>query len=361
MDDFQPVADRIEIQALQAEFTDAVTMRDRPRLAALFTADGVLRMPDVPIELTGPEEIRVGGEKLQEQWEFFVQNTHPGTVRIDGDTATGRAHMYELFRLRDGRQGVNHAVYHDRYRRTPDGWRFTERVYEIRYLDTSPLGGTAPGTTRPETTRPAPAATDPAAPATEDRLQRAAAALAAHGFAVEVLDGAAAARARVRALLDLLPDGASVLTTASETLRLTGIEEDADARPGALKPRLLAMDREREADELRRLLAAPDLVLGSANALVETGALVLASASGSQLPAHGGGAGHAVWVVGAQKLVPDLPAALRRVHEHVLPLEDARSRRAYGAPAAVNQLLVLNAPPRLARGTVLLLREAVGY
>ncbi|MFD7733035.1 nuclear transport factor 2 family protein [Kitasatospora phosalacinea] len=348
MDTFQPVADRVEIQALQAEFTDAAMMRDRPRLAALFTPDGVLRMPDVPIELTGPEQIRTGGEALQEQWEFFVQNTHPGTVRIDGDTATGRAHMYELFRLRDGRQGVNHAVYHDRYRRTPEGWRFTERVYEIRYLDTTPLGGTAPGATRP----------DPAAPATEDRLQRAAAALAARGFAVEVLDGAAAARARVR---ELLPDGASVLTTASETLRLSGIEEDVDARPGAVKPRLLAMDREREADELRRLLAAPDVVLGSVNALVETGTLVLASGSGSQLPAHGGGAGHAVWVVGAQKLVPDLPAALRRVQEHALPLESARTEAAYGQPSAVNQLLVLHAPPRFARGTVLLLREAVGY
>ncbi|MFF4339155.1 nuclear transport factor 2 family protein [Kitasatospora sp. NPDC001540] len=348
MDTFQPVADRVEIQALQAEFTDAVMMRDRPRLAALFTPDGVLRMPDVPIELTGPEQIRAGGEKLQEQWEFFVQNTHPGTVRIDGDTATGRAHMYELFRLRDGRQGVNHALYHDRYRRTPDGWRFTERVYEIRYLDTAPLGGTAPGSARP----------DPTAPATEDRLQRAAAALAAHGFAVEVLDGAEAARERVRALL---PDGASVLTTASETLRLSGIEEDVDARPGAVRPRLLAMDREREADALRRLLAAPDVVLGSVNALVETGALVLASGSGSQLPAHGGGAGHAIWVVGAQKLVPDLPAALRRVHEHALPLESARTEAAYGQPSAVNQLLVLHAPPRFARGTVLLLREAVGY
>jgi hypothetical protein len=37
----------------------------------------------------------------------------------------------------------NYAVYHDRYQRTPDGWKFTERVYEIRYLDTSPLAGSA--------------------------------------------------------------------------------------------------------------------------------------------------------------------------------------------------------------------------
>ncbi|MFJ9815247.1 nuclear transport factor 2 family protein [Streptomyces sp. NPDC101151] len=144
MNDFQAIADRVEIEALRGEFTDAAMMRDRARLASLFTADGVLRMPNVPIEMSGPEEIRAAGERLQAEWEFFVQNTHPGVIRIDGDTATGRAYMQEIARMRDGRQGLNYAVYHDRYRRTPDGWRFTERVYEVRYLDLTPLTGSAP-------------------------------------------------------------------------------------------------------------------------------------------------------------------------------------------------------------------------
>jgi len=77
MSDFQAIADRIEIEALRGEFTDAAMMRDRARLASLFTPDGALRMPNVPVELVGREEIRVGGERLQAQWEFFVQTTHP--------------------------------------------------------------------------------------------------------------------------------------------------------------------------------------------------------------------------------------------------------------------------------------------
>ncbi|RKE22444.1 nuclear transport factor 2 family protein [Streptomyces sp. TLI_171] len=361
MTTFQTVADRVEIQALQAEFTDAAMMRDRPRMAALFTADGVLRMPDVPIELTGPEQIRAGGEKLQEQWDFFIQNTHPGAIRIDGDTATGRAHMHEVVRLHNGIQGINYAIYHDRYRRTADGWRFAERVYEIRYLDTSPLAGTAPNAPwAPQAVAAADGAARPAFtdPASEAALDRAAAALTEHGFTVEVLDDAAAARARVR---ELLPEQASVFTTASETLRLSGIDEDVNARPDAVKPRVLAMDRAAGADELRRLIAAPDVVLGSVTAVTETGSLLIASASGSQLPANAGGAGHAIWVVGAQKVVPDLPAALRRLEEHAVPLEQARALEAYGQGTAVNQLLVLNAATRFARGTVLLLREAIGY
>jgi ketosteroid isomerase-like protein len=144
MTDFQAIADRVEIEALRGEFTDAAMMRDRARLASLFTPDGALRMPNIPVELVGREEIRLGGERLQAQWDFFVQTTHPGTIQLDGDTASGRAYIQELVRARDGRQGMNYAVYHDRYQRTGDGWRFTERVYEVRYLDTTPLAGSAP-------------------------------------------------------------------------------------------------------------------------------------------------------------------------------------------------------------------------
>lgn len=144
MSDMQAIADRVEIEALRGEFTDAAMMRDRAGLASLFTVDGALRMPNIPAELVGREEIRAGSERLQAEWDFFVQNTHPGTIQIDGDTATGRAYIQELARALDGRQGVNYAIYHDRYERTGDGWKFAERVYEVRYLDTTPLAGSAP-------------------------------------------------------------------------------------------------------------------------------------------------------------------------------------------------------------------------
>jgi ketosteroid isomerase-like protein len=144
MTDLQAIADRVEIEALRGEFTDAAMMRDRARLASLFTPDGALRMPNVPAEMAGREEIRAVGEQLQAQWDFFVQTTHPGTIQLDGDTATGRAYIQELMRLRDGSSHLNYAIYHDRYQRTPDGWKFAERVYEVRYLDTTPLAGSAP-------------------------------------------------------------------------------------------------------------------------------------------------------------------------------------------------------------------------
>jgi ketosteroid isomerase-like protein len=144
MSDLQAIADRVEIEALRGEFTDAVMMRDYDRVASLFTQDGALRMPNVPVELAGREEIRAWGERVPAFVDYLVQTTHPGTIRLDGDTASGRAYLCELIRLRDGRSELNYAIYHDRYQRTPDGWKFTERVYEVRYLDTTPLAGSAP-------------------------------------------------------------------------------------------------------------------------------------------------------------------------------------------------------------------------
>ena len=208
-------------------------------------------------------------------------------------------------------------------------------------------------------TTPIPA-TPLADPATAQRLERTATALAAHGFTVEILDDAAAARTRVK---DLIPEGASVFTGASETLRLSGIDEDINAggRYQAIKPRVLAMDRATQMDEIRRLLASPDVVVGSVAAVTETGSLVAASGSGSQLPSYAGGAARAIWIVGAQKVMPDLSTALRRVEDHCLPLESARTQAVYGWPSAVNRLLILNAEPYAGRSTVLLLREAIGF
>src|SRR6266487_4980932 len=154
MSDLQAITDRVEIEALRGEATDAVMMHDYDRLTSLFTNDGAVRIPYINAELAGREEFRAGIERLQALPDYFVQTTHPGTIRLDGDTASGRAYICELIRLRDGSSHLNYAIYHDRYQRTGDGWKFTERVYEIRYLDTTPLAGSAPQETGAGTCSP---------------------------------------------------------------------------------------------------------------------------------------------------------------------------------------------------------------
>src|SRR5437868_11698874 len=150
-----------------------------------------------------------------------------------------------------------------------------------------------------------------AAAAGPEGIDRTARALVSRGFRVEILDDAQAARARVAALL---PDGAAVFTAASETLRLSGIESDIERsdRLHAIKPRVRKLDRSTQGDEIRRLTAISDVVVG---------------------------------------IVSDLTAALHRVETYAYPLEDVRPRAIYGRPSAINKLLIVNAEPYPGRTT----------
>jgi hypothetical protein len=61
-----------------------------------------------------------------------------------GRHCVGRAYIQELGRFPDGRSAQAIGICHDRYQRTPHGWKFTERFYETRYLDMTPLAGSPP-------------------------------------------------------------------------------------------------------------------------------------------------------------------------------------------------------------------------
>jgi hypothetical protein len=196
--------------------------------------------------------------------------------------------------------------------------------------------------------------------ADDGRVKRTTAALEANG--ITVLRGADAAEAK-RIVLDLIPDGAQVHHGASQTLEATGIVEEIEksGRFEHLRPRIYSMDRKTQGDEIRRLAAAPDVMLGSVHAVTETGSLVAASMSGSQLGPYASGAGRVILVVGTQKIVSDLEEALRRVNEYAFPLEDARAQAAYGIRSAVNKVLVINREVNPGRITVVLVDEVLGF
>ena len=121
------------------------------------------------------------------------------------------------------------------------------------------------------------------------------------------------------------------------------------------------MDRETEADEIRRLAAAPDVMLGSVHAVTESGTLVTASASGSQLGPYASGAGKVILIVGTQKIVSDLDEAFRRIEEYAFPLEDARAEAEYGIHSGVNKVLIVNRELTPGRITVVFVDEALGF
>ena len=128
----------------------------------------------------------------------------------------------------------------------------------------------------------------------------------------------------------------------------------------ALRPRMVAIDRATQAREIRKLTAAPEVMLGSIAAVTLDGALVAASATGSQLGAYAAGAGRLILVVGSQKVVPDLDAALRRIHNVVSPWENAQVRTRLGVDTALEKGLVIYGEWQAGRTTVVTVREPVG-
>jgi bisphosphoglycerate-independent phosphoglycerate mutase (AlkP superfamily) len=192
------------------------------------------------------------------------------------------------------------------------------------------------------------------------RVKRTAAALEANG--IKVLRAAGSAEAK-RIVLDLIPDGAQVNHGASKSLEETGIIDaiEKSGRYEHLRPRLWSMDRKTQADEIRRLGAAPDVMLGSVHAVTETGSLITASMGGSQLGPYVSGAGRVILVVGTQKIVSDVEEGLRRINEYAFPLEDARAQLAYGINSAVNKVLIVNREVVPGRITVVFVDEVLGF
>ncbi len=195
--------------------------------------------------------------------------------------------------------------------------------------------------------------------ATAASLEAVAERLRERNFETVIVDNAQQAHDEV---MKRLPEGAEVHSAKSKTMEDIGVFKelmDSESRD-FLRKKLFKMDRATQAREMRKLVAAPDFELGSVNAITEAGQMVVTSASGSQIGPFGGSAGNLIIVAGSQKIVPDLDTAIRRIHDHVFPYEDARLREQMGVGTKVARILILERDYVPGRTTVILVREPVG-
>ena len=197
-------------------------------------------------------------------------------------------------------------------------------------------------------------------PASTAELEALAARLKERNFEPVIVEDAAAAKA---AVLERLPEGSEVHSAKSKTLEDIGVFQELmeSDRYDYLRKQYFKMDRNTQAREMRKLVAAPDIMLGSAQAVTEAGQLVVASASGSQMGPYSAASGKLILVVGSQKIVPDLEAALRRIREYVTPYEDARLRAQMGVGTKLARVLILEQDFMPGHTTVIMVKQPVGY
>ncbi len=175
-----------------------------------------------------------------------------------------------------------------------------------------------------------------------------------------VEDGEAA----LELLRSIIPAGKEVMTGSSTTLEEIGfipllISGEHPWRNW--KDIILAeKDRARQA-ALRRRSVAADYFLGSVQAVTETGRVIAVDATGSRNGGYVFAAEHVIWVTGVNKIVRDLDAAIRRVYEHCVPLEDARQKKMGSKGTIVGKFVIYEHEFVPERVTTILIKQKLGF
>ena len=194
--------------------------------------------------------------------------------------------------------------------------------------------------------------------ADDDQIERTAKALEANGIKVVVAEDEEDAKA---ALWKLLPEGAEVFTNTSRTLDAMGVPAEVDQRYDSVRVKLSKMDRATQTRDMVKLGATPEYMVGSVHAVTENGTVLVASNTGSQLSGYVASAAHVIWVVGTQKIVPDIDTAMQRIREYTFPLEDQRAQEAYGLHSFISKLLIVNREIMPGRTSMILVKKNLGY
>ncbi len=199
--------------------------------------------------------------------------------------------------------------------------------------------------------------------ASNESIQATIGELAKHNIEAIVVETKADALEKIKTLI---PSGVSVMNGSSTTLIEIGFVDYLKSGKHGwnnLHEGILAETDPAKQSQRRRASALSDYYLGSVHALSETGEFVVASNTASQLPHIVSTSPNLILVVGAQKIVPTISEAMKRLEEYVVPLENERSLKAYGAPTALNKIVIFKgeSPYNGRNIQLIIVREALGF
>jgi hypothetical protein len=160
--------------------------------------------------------------------------------------------------------------------------------------------------------------------APESKIEKVADALEKNGFKVKLVDNLKQAH---DAVIDLIPVKSEVFTATSATLDKAGLTDELNSEKYvSVRDKFMPLYGQPDKElEMKRIGSASDYAVGSVHAITEDGKVLIASASGSQIPNYAYGAKNFIWVVGSQKLVKDINEALDRIESYTFHLEDERA------------------------------------
>ena len=164
----------------------------------------------------------------------------------------------------------------------------------------------------------------------------------------------------------LIPQGVSVMNGASVTLEQIGFVDylkSGKHRWNNLHEAIVLEKDQIKQAVLRKQSVLSDYYLGSVHALVQNGDFIIASNTGSQLPHVVFTSANLIFVLSTKKIVPTLDAAMKRLEEYVVPLENEHMMKKYGVPTAVNKIVIFKNENHMMgrKVTIILIEEDLGF
>ncbi|MDP3941373.1 MAG: lactate utilization protein [bacterium] len=167
-------------------------------------------------------------------------------------------------------------------------------------------------------------------------------------------------------IISLIPKGASIMNGSSKTLEQIGYLDYLKGGKHGWNDLHHAITSENDPEkraELRRQSVLSDYYLGSVHALSGTGEFLIASNTGSQLPHVVYTSPNLIFVVGAQKIVPTLADAFKRLEEYVYPLENKHMMDLYKVGTNLSKIVVFKKERQKSGRTVrmIIVKEVLGF
>ena len=163
----------------------------------------------------------------------------------------------------------------------------------------------------------------------------------------------------------LIPNGSSVMNGSSTTLNEIGfVDYLKDGKHGwdNVHENILSEKDKAKQARLRKESVLADYFLGSVHAITEAGQLMIASASGSQIPSYAFTSDNVIWVASANKIVADREAGFKRIEDYVFPLENKRMQGVGYPGSAISRVLIIEREIMQNRHlTLILVKEKLGF
>jgi hypothetical protein len=132
------VLDRLEIDDLLTRYAVAIDSRRWDLLETVFTPDAMIDYSSSGAPKGTFPEIAAWLEKFLTPFAMNQHMTLNKYIVLDGDTATGRTYFLNpnsfLDESGDPRLIIVGGYYHDRFVRTAQGWRISERAEEAAWV-----------------------------------------------------------------------------------------------------------------------------------------------------------------------------------------------------------------------------------